>query len=89
MQPIYNMKNIDLNYLNSYVKYYVEDNSLYLHNTLYNKNVILNGSNETLKELIIVLQQGATYKQLIKILQKISEKSSELYEYLLQNFIVE
>ena len=89
MQVVYNKNNINLNYLNSYVKYFIEDDYLYLYNTIYNKKVILKSSNNNLKELITILCQGTNYNQLIKALQKISENPESLYEYLLQNFIVE
>lgn len=89
MQIVYNKNTIKLNYLNNYVKFFIDDGYLYLYNTLYNKKVILKSSNDNLKELLTALHRGTNYKQLIKILQKISEKPKNLYEYLLQNFIVE
>ncbi len=89
MQVVYNKNNINLNYLNNYVKYFVNDDCLYLYNTLYNKKIILKSSNNNLQELLMKLHRGINYKQLIKILQKISNKPENLYEYLLQNFIVE
>ena len=89
MQVVYNKKNINLNYLNAYVKSFIDDDYLYLYNTLYNKKLILKSSNNNLKELLVVLHRGTNYRQLIKILQKISDRPKNLYEYLLQNFIVE
>jgi len=89
MQVVYNKNNINLNYLNSYVKFFLDGNYLCLYNTLYNKKVILKSSNNNLKNLLEALHRGVNYKQLIKILQKISVKPRDLYEYLLQNFIVE
>lgn len=89
MQVVYNENNVNLNYLNAYVKFFIDDDYLYLYNTLYNKKVILKSSNNNLKELLTVLRRGINYKQLIGILQKISDKPKNLYEYLLQNFIVE
>ena len=89
MQIVYNKNNINLNYLNNYVKFFIDDNYLYLYNTLYNKKVVLKSSNNNLKELLTALHRGTNYEQLLKILQKISEKPRDLYEYLLQNFIVE
>ena len=89
MQVAYNKNNIVLNYLNSYVKFFLKDDCLYLHNTLYNKKITLKSSNENLKLLLTKLNQGTNYKELIKTLQKISKNPKELYEYLLQNFIVE
>ncbi len=89
MQIVYNKNNINLNYLNNYVKFFIDDGYLYLYNTLYNKEVILKSSNNNLKELLTALHRGTNYKQLIKILKKISEKPKNLYEYLLRNFIVE
>ena len=89
MQVVYNKKNINLNYLNAYVKSFIDNDYLYLYNTLYNKKLILKSSNNNLKELLAVLHRGTNYRQLIKILQKISDRPKNLYEYLLQNFIVE
>ena len=89
MQVIYNKNNINLNYLNNYVQFFINDDYLYLYNTLYNKQIALKSSNSNLKELLNALHHGTTYQKLIKILQKISETPKNLYEYLLQNFIVE
>lgn len=89
MQVVYNKKNINLNYLNNYVKIFINDDYLYLYNTLYNKKVILKSSNNNLKELLTALHCGTNYEQLIIILKKISKEPKKLYEYLLQNFIVE
>jgi len=89
MQIVYNKNNINLNYLNSYVKVFIDDSYLYLYNTIYNKEVILKCSNNIINELLTALYRGTNYKQLIKILRKISDKPKKLYEYLLQNFIVE
>ncbi len=89
MQVVYNKNNINLNYLNNYVKFFIDDDYLCLYNTLYNKKVVLKSSNNNLKELLTALHRGTNYKQVIKILQKISDNPKDLYEYLLQNFIVE
>lgn len=89
MQIVYNKNNINLNYLNNYVKFFLDGNCLYLHNTIYNKKVILNGKNDDLKEFIVVLHRGINYSKFIKVLEKLSNSPTELYEYLLQNFIVE
>lgn len=89
MQVVYNKNNINLNYLNNYVKFFMGDDYLYLYNPLYNKKVILKSSISNSKELLTALNHGTNYEQLIIILQKISKKPKKLYEYLLQNFIVE
>ena len=89
MPIIYTKNNINLNFINNYVKFFLKDNCLYLNNTIYNKEIILNSSNASLKELLIVLHNGVNTEELIKVLSKISSKPKELYEYLLQNFIIE
>lgn len=89
MQTVYNEDNINLNYLNNYVKYYIDNNILYLYNTLYNKQITLNGSNKELNDIISSLHHGVDYKELINYLKKINNNPEETYEYLLQNFIIE
>ena len=89
MQTIYTKDNINLNYLNNYVKYNLTSNVLNLYNTLYNKEVNINGDNNILKELIIKLQKGINNDELYIILSKLTDKPDILFEYLLQNFIIE
>ncbi len=89
MQTVYNRNNINLNYLNNYVNFFLNDNHLYLHNTIYDKKVTIISANKNLKELIIALHKGINNSDLIKILKKITNSPKTLYEYLLQNFIIE
>lgn len=89
MQTIYNKDNIKLNYLNAYVMCYLNNDNLYLYNTLYNKKVTIKSSNKYLRDLLTSLHRGVNYNNLIEILQNISKNPKELYMYLLQNFIVE
>ena len=89
MQIVYNKKNINLNYLNCYVKFFIDENQLFLHNTIYDKKVVLTGSNKDLKKVLTVLHTGISESKFIKVLGNITSKPKDLYEYLLQNFIVE
>ena len=89
MQIVYNQTNINLNYLNNYVKFFLDKNSLYLYNTIYEKKVTLTSPNKNLKEFLIATHKGSNNNELIEILKKISNNPEELYEYLLQNFIIE
>lgn len=89
MQIIYTKDNINLNYLNNYVKYSLNNNCLDLYNTIYDKEVILKGDNTNLKELLSSLIKGIDTNNLLKIINKLSNKPESLYEYLLQNFIIE
>ena len=89
MQTIYTKENINLNYLNNYVKYKINLNILNLYNTLYNKKVNIKGDNNILKELIFNLEKGIDNDKLYNILSKLTDKPDALYEYLLQNFIIE
>ena len=89
MQIIYDANNINKNYLNAYVQFYYDGKRLHLYNTIYNKEVVLSGSEKILQQLIRLLMQGVDDKKLIDILKKISKNPDSLYEYLLQNFIIE
>lgn len=89
MQISYDENNINLNYLNNYVKYFYEERKLFLYNTLYNKTVIITGNLENLKELIINLENGIETEELLKVISKINKNNKDLYQYLLQNFIIE
>lgn len=89
MQTIYNRSNINLNYLNNYVKYILENNKVYLYNTLYSKELVINGDNSILKELINNLKKGINNDNLLKILYKLTDKPDMLFQYLLQKFIIE
>ena len=89
MQNIYRKDNISYNYLNNYVKFSLRDNNLYLYNTIYNNSVILEGENKYLKEFLNNLIHGIDDKKLLDVLSNISDKPTVLYEYLLQNFIIE
>jgi len=89
MQNIYRKDNICNNYLNNYVKFSLRQNNLYLYNTIYNTSVILEGQNQYLKELLDNLINGIDNKKILNILSNISDKPKVLYEYLLQNFIIE
>lgn len=89
MQNVYKKENINYNYLNNYVKFSLKGNYLYLYNTIYDKEVTLEGKNEDLKEFINLIIHGIDNHNILIILTKISNKPKELYEYLLQNFIIE
>ena len=89
MQTIYNKNNINLNYLNNYVKYTLVSKRLYLYNTLYNKEIAICGDNSVLNELINGLLKGIENDDLLKILSKLTDKYQLLYQYLIKNFIIE
>ena len=89
MQTIYSKDNINLNFINNYVKFSIQDNKLYLYNTLYNKELSINGDNRVLNELIEKLRNGIDDEGLLEILSKLTDKPKTLYEYLLKNFILE
>ena len=89
MQTIYSKDNINLNFINNYVKFSIQDNKLYLYNTLYNKELSINGDNRVLNELIEKLSNGIDDEGLLEILSKLTDKPKALYEYLLKNFILE
>ena len=86
---IYNKNNINLNYLNSYVKYYITLDTLCLENTIYNKKIILKCHYVASCQLLNALKKGTDNINLLEILTNISSKPNELYKYLLQNFIIE
>ena len=89
MRIVYTKDNIDLNYMNNYTKFNLNGNILKFYNTLYDKEVSIKGDNKVLKELIMSLGKGITNDKLYKILSKLTDKPDTLYEYLLQNFIIE
>ena len=89
MQTIYKKENISLNYLNNYVKFSLLNNHLHLYNTIYDKSFTLEGENTYLKEFLVAITHGVNTPNLLNLLKKISTNPTELYEYLLQNFIIE
>ena len=89
MRIVYTKDNIDLNYMNNYAKFNLNGNILKFYNTLYDKEVSIKGDNKVLKELIMSLGKGITNDKLYIILSKLTDKPDTLYEYLLQNFIIE
>ena len=89
MQIPYNKKNIKLNYLNSYVKYFIDNDTIYFKNTLFNTDFNLNGNEEDIKTLMKGLSNGISNKDLLLVLKKFNSDSETLYKYMLQNFIIE
>ena len=89
MQVPYNKKNINLNYLNSYVKFFIEDNSIYFKNTLFNTEINLNGNKDDINDLMKGLCDGISNKDLLSILKRFNTDNETLYKYMLQNFIIE
>lgn len=89
MRIVYTKDNIDLNYMNNYTKFNLNGNILNFYNTLYDKEVSIKGDNKVLKELIMSLGKGISNDKLYNILSKLTDKPDTLYEYLLQNFIIE
>lgn len=89
MQNIYRKENIGYNYLNNYVKFSLRGNTVYLYNTIYDKEVTLKGESTYLIDFLENSIRGIDNKKLLNILGNISDKPVELYEYLLQNFIIE
>ena len=89
MQIPYNKKNIKLNYLNSYVKYFINNNTIYFKNTLFNTELNLNGNEEDIKTLMKGLSNGISNKDLLLVLKKFNSDNETLYKYMLQNFIIE
>jgi len=89
MQTIYKKETISLNYLNNYVKFSLLNNQLQLYNTIYGKMVILDGKNAYLKEFLLAVMNGIDTQNLLNLLRNLSTNPTELYEYLLQNFIIE
>ena len=89
MQIPYNKKNIKLNYLNSYVKYFIDNDTIYFKNTLFNTDFNLNGNEEDIKTLMKGLSNGISNKDLLLVLKKFNSDNETLYKYMLQNFIIE
>ena len=89
MQIPYNKKNIKLNYLNSYVKYFIDNDTIYFKNTLFNTELNLNGNEEDIKTLMKGLSNGISNKDLLLVLKKFNSDNETLYKYMLQNFIIE
>ncbi len=92
MQIIYNKENIKLNYINNYVKILKKKDKLYLYNTLYNKEVIIDiadSKKNIMQDIINKLHSGIETEELLNKLSQISKNPKELYEYLLQHFIIE
>ena len=89
MQIPYNKKNIKLNYLNSYVKYFIDNDTIYFKNTLFNTELNLDGNEEDIKTLMKGLSNGISNKDLLLVLKKFNSDNETLYKYMLQNFIIE
>ena len=89
MQIIYNDKNINLNYLNCYVKYAVNNNQIYFENTLFNTSFLLTGKLDDNYNFLNRLQNGIETNDFINILKKYTKEPEDLYIYLLQNGIIE
>ena len=89
MKTVYTKKNINLNFMSNYAKYRLTSNGLEFYNTLYNKEVCIKGDEKVLKELVMSLGKGVTNDDIYMILAKLTDKPDVLYEYLLQNFVIE
>lgn len=89
MQIYYNDDNIDKNYLSSYVKYFVDNESILFVNTLYDTKFELSTSSDNIQQLINSLKQGIDTDSLLTILKNISDKYEELYVNLLQSSVIE
>lgn len=86
-QVLYDLQNIKLNYLGAYVNAVIENENLYMVNTLTNRQVVIRGEAIKLRKLLDLLLEGATDEDLIKCLSEMGLKDQ--YEVWLREGLIE
>jgi len=89
MQNYYNEKNVNYNYLCSYVKTFFDKEKIEFYNTLFNTSMSFSNSLINVREFFFKLQKGLTNEELIQILSNFTSTPEELFEYMIINGFIE
>lgn len=89
MTIFYNPNNLENNYLSPYVQVHIDFDTTILRNTLYHTEVILKVNRLQIQKILDLLMNGVNTENLLLSLSEITKQEVELYEYLIQKFIIE
>jgi len=89
MQYYYNEKNVNYNYLCSYVKTFFNKGKVEFYNTLFNTSISFSTSLINVREFLFKLQNGLTNEELIQMFSSITSKPEELVKYMIKKGFIE